>query len=143
MEGVHDDMVWYQMMKAIKQTRIGIKLRNKAEISWAEEMGYHRSTGSFIFLNAEFIPNSFLRENILFQRVSPCRQGLKTPALPVAGFKTPLRTLVCERVSEALSLAKRETGTLASLTSFSPWRLVLWRPRIDWIAPKIGSKVLA
>jgi len=49
-----------------------------------------------------------LRENILFQRVSPCRQGLKTPALPVAGFKTPLRTLVCERVSEALSLAKRE-----------------------------------
>ena len=64
MEGVHDDMVWYQMMKAIKQTRIGIKLRNKAEISWAEEMGYHRSTGSFIFLNAEFIPNSFLRTRL-------------------------------------------------------------------------------
>jgi hypothetical protein len=31
-----------------------------------------------------------LSENGLKKRFSPCRQGFKTPASPVAGLKTPL-----------------------------------------------------
>ena len=54
-----------------------------------------------------------LRENIPFQRVVPCRQGLKTPALRVAGFKTPPMTRVCERGFKPRNQGDRDFESLA------------------------------
>ena len=66
---------------------------------------------------------SKLRKISLVEACFACRQGFKTPASLLRDLKSRPSRRLCGGVSEALSLATGKTGTLASLTLFSPWRM--------------------